>query len=560
MPPSSAGFRAALVLAGTLAGALPGPAAAQAPLSAIDWLNGNPRQPPADAQGGVTGQDSGQAGSVGTGPDDTGADGLIAAPGLLDRSGDPVTAQAITDPTITDPTITVRTIGDARADATGLVPPARSGLPETLWQHSNAADVTQLLQKMPIDTLPALQALGQKLLLAEATPPENAREGAFLTARLDELERRGAGDAALALVERAGAQTPEIFARWLDLALLTGTEGDACARLVAEPWLSENTAKRVFCMARGGAWQTSETTYQAAAALDLFSPAQSSLLGMFLQPGLIEVEPIPVPPRKMTPLLFRLFEAAGDPLPTAQLPRAYAVADLRGNSGWKAELEAAERLARAGVMSDSRLLGLYTERAPAASGGVWDRVSAVQALDDALQSEGGADLSGALLAYWKVAKSQGLAVSYSSMMAPRLGEYEAGQRLSGAAARAALEIALLSPGYARAAQNAVPGTPESAFLVSVALGQPNLGALAGSVTPLQQAIHDGFDDGPPDTRARALLNDGRVGEALLRAALRLHRAGCEGFTDIADALRVLRAAGQDDIARRAALQLLILGG
>ena len=46
-----------------------------------------------------------------------------------------------------------------------------------------------------------------------------------------------------------------------------------------------------------------------------------------------------------SPLLFRLHEAIGEPLPTGALPRAYAVADLRDLAGWKPQLEAAERLA-----------------------------------------------------------------------------------------------------------------------------------------------------------------------------------------------------------------------
>ena len=54
---------------------------------------------------------------------------------------------------------------------------------------------------------------------------------------------------------------------------------------------------------------------------------------------------------------------------------AFAQADMRDNTGWKAQLEAAERLARNGVLDPNQLLGLYTEEKAAASGGVWDRVA-----------------------------------------------------------------------------------------------------------------------------------------------------------------------------------------
>jgi hypothetical protein len=55
-----------------------------------------------------------------------------------------------------------------------------------------------------------------------------------------------------------------------------------------------------------------------------------------------------------------------------------------------------------------------------------------------------------------------------------------------------------------------------------------------------------------------VLDNDRMGEAFLRAALVLSdREGDPG--DIADALILLRAVGFEDIARRAALQLLLTG-
>jgi hypothetical protein len=55
-----------------------------------------------------------------------------------------------------------------------------------------------------------------------------------------------------------------------------------------------------------------------------------------------------------------------------------------------------------------------------------------------------------------------------------------------------------------------------------------------------------------------LLDEGKTGEALLRAIV-LFDAGSEGdLRSVTDALTVLLARGHDDVARRAALQLLIL--
>ena len=62
-----------------------------------------------------------------------------------------------------------------------------------------------------------------------------------------------------------------------------------------------------------------------------------------------------------------MFEAIGQAIPTTSLAVAFAQADLRANIGWKARIEAGERLARTGAVSDNQLVGLYTERRAAAS-------------------------------------------------------------------------------------------------------------------------------------------------------------------------------------------------
>ena len=92
-------------------------------------------------------------------------------------------------------------------------------------------------------------------------------------------------------------------------------------------------------------------------------------------------------PKHITPLIFRMREAIGEPLPTPPLPRAFANADLRPITGWKPQIEAAERLAVSGAIDENRLLGLYTERLPAASGGVWERVDAMQEFDAAYRAD-----------------------------------------------------------------------------------------------------------------------------------------------------------------------------
>jgi hypothetical protein len=60
-------------------------------------------------------------------------------------------------------------------------------------------------------------------------------------------------------------------------------------------------------------------------------------------------------------------------------PLALVHADLSELAGWHAQLDAAERLTRSGAIEPQQWFAIYTSRVPSASGGVWDRVAAVQA-------------------------------------------------------------------------------------------------------------------------------------------------------------------------------------
>ena len=124
-----------------------------------------------------------------------------------------------------------------------------------------------------------------------------------------------------------------------------------------------------------GDWNAAALTLKTAEALGFVTGEQSALLERFLDPEIEDgAAPLP-PPSRPSPLVWRMMEAIGEPMPTNTLPVAFAQADLRANAGWKQQIEAAERLARTGAVAPNRLLGLYTERRPAASGGVWDRAA-----------------------------------------------------------------------------------------------------------------------------------------------------------------------------------------
>jgi len=503
------------LIAYLVAGLIPVSAWGQQPLSVIEWLG---EHPPPDFSGSV----------------------------LLEP---PISETAL------HPVIDVSPL-EALAEPVGLVPDNVTGLPLALWGSSDPDVLAGLIANVAVAESPAMQRLLYTLLLSETLPPadRNAAE-TLLLARIDRLLELGATDPAQALVYQAGpTKSTARFARWFDATLLTGDEDSSCAALVPAPHLSSDYAARIFCGARLGDWQTAALTLEVAHALALLPPDKLALLDRFLSPGVFEgAPPLPVPDNP-APLTFRLFETIGERLPTASLPRAFSTADLRDVAGWKAQLEAAERLVSVGALSPNRLLGLYTERLPAASGGIWDRVAALQRFETALDTGSAAAVAKTLPIVWNAMRSVRLEVPFASLFAERL----AAQDLDDPAAdMLAWQVRLLSDGYETAAQFPPDETARSAFLVALAQGAP--GRIPASDATMQ-AISDGFsnDTHLPDDLQR-LLDAGQLGEVILRAMV-LMDSGMRGNpVELAAALATLRSVGMEDTARRAALQLLLLG-
>lgn len=504
--------RSSVVLAALLCGTS---GFAQEPLSAIEWLN--------------------EASTAAVSP-------------LQNRtmSEPPITSGVSTPP------IQVTTLDRPRPDAVGLLPSRATGLPSSLWLNSASDVLERHLSHLSPEPLPAIQALYYTLLLAEADPPlDLATDERFLLARLMALRQFGAVEPALALVEAAGPLPGNLFDQWFDLALLSGQENRPCAALSRQPHLSSSLGARVFCSAREGDWEKAALIYDSAVALDAMDEVDQTLLALFLDPDLIETIDPPDVPKPLSPLQFRLFEAMGMPLPTQNLHRSFAHADLRGTAGWKAELEAAERLARTGALPATQLFGLYTTRKPAASGGVWDRVAAIQSLDAALQAQDVAAVAENLPKAWAAMQSRRLEVPFADLFAPRLSAL----KLPGETDRLAFRIALLSNRYESAANDRGTHDLEHRFLIDLARGQPQP---LDARSSMEQAIAAGFAAKDPPAAQKSQLDLGQLGEAILVAATQLDRPSGSGREDIPGAIATLRAVGLEDSARRAALQLLLL--
>ncbi|MCQ0092666.1 hypothetical protein FGD77_13450 [Roseovarius sp. M141] len=447
------------------------------------------------------------------------------------------------------PHIEMTPLGDATTGAVGLLPPSVTGLPADMWAASNAADLTALWDSAGTQPAAAIQALYHTLLLAEAEPPRGDAD-AYLRTRIAVLRRFGAVEPAYELLARAGPLRPALFAAWFDLSLLHGAETEACTDLRAAPGLLNDDAAQIYCTALTGDWPTAVLLFDTGRALGTWEGPRAALLEQFLDPEMSETAAPPPPMDQPTPLDFRLFEAIGSPLPTRGLPAAYAMADLRGTVGWKAEIEAAERLTRSGALAAGRLMGLYTRQRPAASGGVWDRVAAIQKLEAALNSGTPGRIDTALNAAWLRMGDEGLEIPFAQIFGARLAAAD----LTGEAGALAYRIALLTADYEAAAASPPPGD-EAQFLAGLAQGRPNA-ALAGDSAG--QILAGAFTQPPQAAPDHALLiRQGKLGEAVLSAALQFDRASGDPG-EMAAALGTLRTVGLEDTARRAALQALIL--
>lgn len=512
-----------------------GTAQAQAPLSAIDWLHDLPMteiEPalpltpppglPADPEGG----------DVGTG-------------------------------------ITMQPLDRPRMDSAGLFPAARVGLSSGLWGASTSQELAGLMALLPVDMLPALRDLTYRLLLAEFTPPRvagpdpEAEAEAYLAARVGALMSFGAVDQAGALIAALEPVPLALQVTRFEIRLLLDEDEAACRELDAaqpptEALPASLQAAQVFCRARSGDWDGADALL--AELIDTreegLDPFELDLLDRFIHfDEHADADlPAPVLPPRPGVLAWRLMEALGEPVGTLGLPLAFAHADLRGTAGWRAQIEAAERLVRAGALPPNRLLGLYTERRAAASGGIWERVRRVQALDAALTGGEASRIGAALLAVWPHFVEAELETAFAALFASQL----MGAELAGQARTLAITAGLLSEDYELAAlaidAEGAPLSLRQLAAVARGLPPPEADRAGGALEAAVLAVFAGPADLPEDIARR--LAEGRAGEELLRVLIRMGASGDPRM--LAEGLAVLRRLGLEDIARRTALQALLL--
>lgn len=465
----------------------------------------------------------------------------------------PLREAAPIDAAANPPDVTVAQLDRRSPDTIGLLPPSLTGLPRSLWRHSPEQVLVELILNEEENALPAMHDLLVTLLLADADPPFAASPSAPLfMARVDKLLALGAIEQAQALLQAADPDTPDLFRRWFDVALIDGTEAEACKVIEAKPSIAPTYPARVFCIARSGQWRTAALILNTGRALGDISEEEDALLSRFLDPELYEDEP-PLPaPSRISPLIFRLREAIGERLPTAGLPLAFAHADLHARAGWRSQIEAVERLARRQVVSENLLQAIYTARSPAASGGVWDRVELFQRFDAAAGQFDIDTVAEVLPQIWAEITDAHLETQFASLYAEDLTRMALPDHL----APLVFKISLLSTRYQAHARTYKPSDGTEELLVAIALG--DLGSAPEARDSAFRAVVSGLTNATPSPEQRARLESGRIGEALLFAISDFHAAQNGDPHQIAPVLAVLNEVGLTDLARRAALQYLLL--
>ena len=318
--------------------------------------------------------------------------------------------------------ITVTELVLTETKSYGLIPAKISGIPMDFWTDLEPNMLGQLLGSLSTAGLPTTNELLLRALLAETDGNE-----AILTARVKALLERGAVHAAISLLEQSSIDTPATFSLHSQSALLLGNTKRMCQSLISKPYLSKDEALKIYCHAREGDWGLAVLTYFTLDALETFNPTISALLKVDLDPELIaELSLAQTVSMKLSALEFRLRESAGQRPQTQGLPLSFAYMDLSETTGWKQQLEAAEKLAIMSSLPANKLLEYFSKGSPSATGGIWERVRAVQSLDETF-SDPILDPTQDLEKFWAATENTHLAPVFARAWSDKLSSYQVSQ-------------------------------------------------------------------------------------------------------------------------------------
>ena len=445
--------------------------------------------------------------------------------------------------------ISATRIGKPNIDAVGILPARISGFPADLWSNSDSADIASLIAEQSKDLPQTALRLLYMLLLAEADPPANSDGLTVFLSRTDKLISFGALEQAGALLDRSGLEDRELFARWFDIGLLTGPASDECSSMLAVPAHAPSKSALIYCLAKRGEPKAAAILYSGAAALGDFGDFEMRLLAQYVDPQDSE-RAFSAGDFPGAPLTFAMEIEAGLSHPLADLQEPFLFRNLTSSAGWKTRLESLERLVASRAISADRLLAAYAESKPAGSGGVWERVRAFQEFESAARAQSQEKIVAKLPQAYALMKQAGLEVAFSN--------YAVGQ-LDGFANEAVVrkemvEVAMLSDEFERFASDSRPTDSRETLLFGIATGR-----LGGAVprTSLERAVVLAMQRRRPQGEIGLMIEEGKLGEALLSALLLLEGDSRLDPLNVEQALAVLVWTGLEYDARGIALQILL---
>jgi len=513
------GLRFRLLLIGVLLGQ---PVGAEAPAGAIDWLNEAINNPP----------------EFTTAPE---------TPPLV--SVDDIASEK-------------KGLQPVSPNAAGLLAPNVTGLPVDMWGDTKPGEIVQALQGFPRQGLPAVHQLFRHILLAQADPPVDPDPDALvLQARVSRLFDIGALDPAEALLTLARPETPSLFAPSFDIAILTDRTLEVCKLLQDVPAITNDIAARVYCLARGGDWNAAAITLSLGATIGAIDDIREQELLWFLDPVMFEDAAEPPIPDPLQAFDFVLRETLALPRPGGLLPLPYIYQDTSESTPPRIRMEASERLVRSGAIPSNVLFLAYRNGKPAASGGVWARQQAIQALDAALAQSDPAEIARAIDVAVPLMRHNGLlpamASEYGRQIAALPYDPAFGDSLG-----TMLDLAFLDDRPAPDLQKHIGDDPYRTLAADIVSG----GKLDQIADPdaIMRAITQAFGESAPESPKSLLysklLLEGRVAQAILASSGPLSFGAAADPGDIETGLYVLIKADQSAEARRIAVQILLLRG
>lgn len=450
--------------------------------------------------------------------------------------------------------------GTTSPDAIGILSPEITGFSPVFWGNLPAATVVEALHSFPDQAVPEAKNLFLQILLAQTNPTfDTSGQGEILKARIIRLFEMGALDEAEALLALAHPMPANLFDSAFEVAIMTNRTTQICNALKAAPALSSDLSTRVYCLARGGDWNAAAITLSLGGSIGAIDPAREEMLVRYLDPELFDGEPDPEIPDPLNTMDFVLREAVFLPRPNGLLPLPYLYRDTGVRAPLRARIETSERLVKAQVMPSNLLFAAYRTGKAAASGGVWGRKSAVQALDVALEKGGSAQISTAAITASTALGEVGLLIALAEEYGETLAALPYAPEYDPAVNQILTLIHLAGISASTWETHASPDAHQTLAQLLVSRAPLTLDPASDA---LVQAITRAFTDIPPDTasarRLFEILDNGNQGEAIL-AALTLISAGAESDPEsIRTALYILSSAGQSAAARRIAVQILLL--